>query len=92
MGKGVRGSTRKAPRAEEGFVNDGIHPGERVSNQGKLGDLRQIVYTLVHAVTKQIPGGPGRYVPQGGNRRGGLGNPLLDEFRTEDLGTDRSPQ
>ena len=40
MGKGVRGSTRKAPRAEEGLVNDGIHPGERVSNKGKLGDLR----------------------------------------------------
>ena len=74
------------------MINDGIHPGERVSNKRKLGDLSQIVNTLVHAVTEQIPGGPGRNVPQGGNRRGGLGDPLLDEFRSEDLGTDRRPQ
>jgi hypothetical protein len=59
MGKRIRGSARKAPCAEESLVDDGIHPGKRVLDQREFGDLRQIINTLVHTVTKHIPGAQG---------------------------------
>jgi hypothetical protein len=47
---------RKSSGAKKGVVNDGVHESERFLDQGKLGDLRQVVDPLIDAETDHSPG------------------------------------
>ncbi len=68
--------------AEEGVVDNPVHAGERVLNNGKICDLGQIIQVLVEAVAKHCPSSRGRQALQRRNGRASLGRPKVNEVRT----------